>query len=348
MSERLAELQRWLRDGPGITAPQLQPASADASFRRYFRLMGVSPTLIAMDAPPPQEDCRPFVTLAGLFGDLGLNVPRVLDRNLERGFLLLSDLGNETYLRVLDADNADRLYGDALDALMTLQSAPIPDYAFPEYDRPMLMREMGLFREWYLEKHLGLAIDGAGEAAIDAAFALLADTALQQPRVCVHRDFHSRNLMWSSTGSDNPGILDFQDAVVGPLTYDLVSLLRDCYIDWPRPRVEAWAEAYRRCALANGLLPVDDAGQFMTWFDLMGMQRHLKAVGIFARLYRRDGKPGYLGDIPRTLGYVREVAARIPALAEFSRWLELELGPVLQRESRRAPVPVPILETAAT
>jgi aminoglycoside/choline kinase family phosphotransferase len=344
MSERLAELQRWLRDGLGITDPQLQPASADASFRRYFRLTGVSPTLIAMDAPPPQEDCRPFVTLAGLFGDLGLNVPRVLDANLARGFLLLGDLGNDTYLRALTANNADRLYGDALDALMTLQRAPIPDYAFPEYDRPMLLREMGLFREWYLEQHLGLVISDADGAVIDAAFALLADSALEQPRVCVHRDFHSRNLMVTAT--DNPGILDFQDAVVGPLTYDLVSLLRDCYIAWPRARVEAWAEGYRRRLLTNGLLADDDAGQFMAWFDRMGMQRHLKAIGIFARLYRRDGKPGYLDDIPRTLGYVREVAARTPALAEFSRWLELDLGPALQQELD--PVPTPILETAAS
>jgi len=258
----------------------------------------------------------------------------VLDANLERGFLLLGDLGNDTYLRSLTADSADRLYADALDALMSLQSAPIPDYPFPEYDRPMLLREMGLFREWYLEQHLGLTIGDAAGATIDAAFALLADSALQQPRVCVHRDFHSRNLMVTAT--DSPGILDFQDAVVGPLTYDLVSLLRDCYIAWPRSRVEAWAEAYRRRALAHGLLTEDDAGQFMTWFDRMGMQRHLKAIGIFARLYRRDGKPGYLDDIPRTLGYVREVAARTPALAEFSRWLELDLGPALRRGSAPA------------
>ena len=331
MDERYAGLERWLREDQGITDPQLHPASADASFRRYFRVGGTSPTRIAMDSPPDSEKNDQFIALAAMFGALGLQVPEVLASDLQRGYLLISDLGTRSFLSELNADTADRLYGDAMGALLTLQATgPVGD-ELPQYDAPMLQRELGIFREWYLDAHLQLPRDDATGAIINEVFMLLTDSALQQPRVCVHRDFHSRNLM--ITERNNPGIIDFQDAVVGPLTYDLVSLLRDCYIDWPRQQVEDWALGYRRLAMQRGVLrQADDADgerQFLRWFDLMGMQRHLKAIGIFARLYRRDGKDGYLGDIPRTLGYVIEVSERYPELAAFSDWLRQQVQPRL-------------------
>ena len=257
--------------------------------------------------------------------DLGLNVPEVVDENLDQGFLLLSDLGSTPYLEVLNEDTVERLYGDALGALATLQACTPDNGSLPPYDRALLLNEMELCREWLIGKHLGLSPDGAQTGMIDAAFRLLADNALAQPQVCVHRDYHSRNLM--QTGLNNPGILDFQDAVIGPVTYDLVSLLRDCYIEWPRARVEDWALGYLDLALQSGILrhEQDDPRQFLRWFDLMGMQRHLKAAGIFARLKHRDGKAGYLQDIPRTLGYVVEVAGRYDELASFGAFIDTEV-----------------------
>jgi aminoglycoside/choline kinase family phosphotransferase len=252
-------------------------------------------------------------------------VPAVIDANLELGFLLLSDLGSRPYLDELNSESVERLYGDALGALATIQSC-IPDQGvLPPYERALLLNEMELFREWLVGRHLGVAPDSAQTACMDAAFAQLAASALEQPQVCVHRDFHSRNLMF--TERNNPGILDFQDAVIGPVTYDLVSLLRDCYITWPRSQVEDWACGYQELALQSGILREEheDPVQFLRWFDLMGMQRHLKAAGIFARLHHRDGKPGYLGDIPRTLGYVVEVAARYDELAAFGNFVETEV-----------------------
>jgi len=219
----------------------------------------------------------------------------------------------------LDADSDGQLYADALAALLTLQTKGPVDDELPRYDRPMLLRELGIFREWYLQAHLGLTLDPATETLLEQTFTRLAENALQQPQLCVHRDYHSRNLL--ITEHNNPGIIDFQDAVLGPLTYDLVSLLKDCYIDWPAAQVEDWALGYQQIALRNGLLRHDDPQQFLRWFDLMGMQRHLKAIGIFARLYRRDGKNGYLADIPRTLAYVGDVAGRYPEFAPFSAWL---------------------------
>lgn len=333
MSERLEQLKHWLENELDFTEYTLQPASADASFRRYFRVLHEGISYVVMDAPPQKEDSRPFIRISKMLFDLGLNVPEVIDDSLQQGFLLLSDLGSTPYLDVLEAETVERLYGDALGALATLQACAPDNAGLPAYDRALLLSEMELSRDWLMVKHLGLSPDAAQTGMIDAAFQLLAENALAQPRVCVHRDYHSRNLM--HTGANNPGILDFQDAVFGPVTYDLVSLLRDCYIDWPRARVEDWALGYLELALQSGILQAehDDPQQFLRWFDLMGMQRHLKAAGIFARLKHRDGKAGYLQDIPRTLGYVVEVADRYDELAAFGRFVDDEVLNRLTRDS---------------
>jgi aminoglycoside/choline kinase family phosphotransferase len=331
--ERLEQLKTWLDDELNFGEYTLRPASADASFRRYFRVSRAGASYVVMDAPPDKENSRPFIKISKMFFDLGLNVPEVIDENLEQGFLLLSDLGSAPYLEALNAETVERLYGDALGALATIQTCVPGNAALPAYDRTLLLNEMALCREWLIGRHLGLALDPAQTGMIEAAFRLLAENALAQPQVCVHRDYHSRNLML--TGRNNPGILDFQDAVIGPVTYDLVSLLRDCYIAWPRARVEDWALGYQDLALQSGVLREDheDPQQFLRWFDLMGMQRHLKAAGIFARLNHRDGKPGYLQDIPRTLGYVVEVAGRYDELAEFGAFIDTGVLSCLPQDS---------------
>lgn len=326
MSQRLVELVQWLDGLPGLQGVPLTPATGDASFRRYFRLTTGQGSYIAMDAPPGQEDSARFVRLARALGALGLHVPEVLAEDLTRGFLLLEDLGPRSYLDDLTAENADRLYGDALAALLVIQACG-PQEGLPAYDRPFLLREMEIFREWLLGAHLGIALSAEESRRLDEAFDLLADNALEQPQVCVHRDYHARNLLVSP--SPSPGILDFQDAVVGPVTYDLVSLLRDCYLAWPEERVGDWARGYLQLAIQSGVLREGDAEPFPRWFDLMGMQRHLKASGIFARLLRRDGKPGYLKDIPRTLGYVVGVARRYPELAPLGAFVSERVLPRL-------------------
>lgn len=325
MPERLDALKNWLETELAIREYTLTPASSDASFRRYFRVTHDSTSLIVMDAPPDREDSRPFLTVAKLLFDAGLNVPEVIDMDLEQGYLLLGDLGSVLYLDALNDDTVERLYGDALGALAAIQACDPGTGVLPDYDRTLLMNEMALFRDWLVGTHLGITLQAAEADMLDKAFRLLADNALAQPRVLVHRDYHSRNLM--VTGRNNPGILDFQDAVIGPVTYDLVSLLRDCYIQWPRARVEDWALGYRRLALQSGILRAEqeDPQQFLQWFDLMGVQRHLKAAGIFARLNHRDGKPGYLADIPRTLGYVVEVSDRYPELGELGEFVAREV-----------------------
>jgi aminoglycoside/choline kinase family phosphotransferase len=312
---RFEALKQWLSQDLGLTNYQMTVASGDASFRRYFRVRCEGISLIAMDAPPEQEDCRPFVYLASKFRDLGLNVPEVLEQNLEQGFLLLSDLGKHQYLGVLNLDNAGVLYGDALVALQVLQRGDAKELGLLSYGRDLLMKEMRLFQDWYLERHLGIQI----ETTLDNLFGLLAASALEQPQVPVHRDYHSRNLMM--TEKVNPGILDFQDAVKGPVTYDLVSLLRDCYIAWPREMILAWLYDYRRTAARVGIPVGASELEFLRWFDWMGVQRHLKASGIFTRLNYRDGKPSYLRDIPRTLNYLGTVASQYGELAELVRLL---------------------------
>ncbi len=329
---RLSRLRAWLRDELGFGSFELAPASADASFRRYFRVTRSGGSLIVMDAPPDKEDLGPYLRIAGMLGEIGVHAPRVVERNTTDGFLLLTDLGSTTYLMALaDRGRADALYGDAFDALVQIQAHGAGHAAkLPPYDAKLLRFEMSLFPDWLLGRHLGLALD-AGEAAMLAgAMDLLTEAALAQPRVFVHRDYHSRNLMVCPGA--NPGILDFQDAVHGPLTYDLVSLLRDCYIAWPADRVRGWMAAYRRRAAARGLDVGADEAQFARWFDLMCVQRHLKTSGIFCRLWHRDGKPGYLDDIPRTLGYVREAAGRHDELSGLVALLDRRVLPRLAEQ----------------
>jgi aminoglycoside/choline kinase family phosphotransferase len=313
MTSRLDALTQWLQRELG-QAPAIAPASADASFRRYFRIAHAGRTLIVMDAPPDKEQTGPFLHIARLLRGAGLNAPEILAADTEQGFLLLTDLGQTHYLGALTGANVQQLYGDALHALFVMQTRLRAEAAgLPLYDAAVLAREMELFREWYLIQHRGLSLSAAQHAALDAVFERLISMALAQPRVFVHRDYHSRNLML--TPEDNPGILDFQDALYGPVTYDLVSLLRDCYIAWPRAQVEAWALDYLQRLQQVGVIPArTDARTLLQWFDWMGVQRHLKAAGIFARLNHRDHKPGYLADIPRTLGYVREVSSRYAEL----------------------------------
>lgn len=319
MGERRESLQNWARQQLGWADAELAPASADASFRRYFRIRHNGESYILMDAPPEKEDCTPFVRISRLLLQLGLHVPEILAENHQQGFLLLSDLGSRLYLNELNESNVGRLYGDALGALAALQSCGPVDSGLPPYDRRLLLFEMSLFADWLLGTHLGMQLDEAEARELGAVFELLVENAQEQPSVCVHRDYHSRNLMVCE--SHNPGILDYQDAVIGPMTYDLVSLLRDCYVSWPRARVEDWALGYYELAQQTGVLRQGavDENRFLRWFDLMGVQRHLKAAGIFARLNHRDGKPGYLADIPRTLGYVQQVCAAYPELAALGR-----------------------------
>jgi aminoglycoside/choline kinase family phosphotransferase len=318
----------WLNRMLPVRTAAITPASADASFRRYYRIRRQQASYIVMDAPPDKEDCKRFIVVAHALFELGVQAPRVLEADLDLGFLLLTDLGTCQYLNVLNDACVERLYGDALKTLTLLQLGGDPSTPLlPRYTPKLLQQELGLFRQWFLAHHLSLPLKAADHEILDNAFTLLCTSALEQPQVWVHRDYHSRNLM--VTEFANPGVLDFQDAVIGPVTYDLVSLLRDCYIAWPRQRVEGWALRQRARLQAEGLAGVEDADAFLRWFDLMGIQRHLKAIGIFARLHHRDGKPGYLGDIPRTLGYVLDVAGRYPELALLHDLLSTRIAPAL-------------------
>jgi aminoglycoside/choline kinase family phosphotransferase len=326
---RLALLEQWLEADLHLVGSSVEPASADASFRRYFRVRRAGRTLIAMDAPPGREDLGPFVGVARALGALGVTVPEVLEQDRARGFLLMTDLGSTHYLAAFGAGaggDVDRLYADATGALLRIQARGLGAAAeLPPYDAAALDREVQLFPEWFLGRHLGAAAGGAERGLIDRTSARLAASALEQPQVFVHRDYHSRNLMVLQEG--NPGILDFQDALRGALTYDLVSLFKDCYVVWPRPRVLAWVRDYRRRALAAGLAIPGDEADFVRWFDLMGVQRHLKVLGIFARLWYRDGKDGYLRDLPTVLDYVLGATAAYGELAEFDRFLRAVVVP---------------------
>jgi len=309
--DRAILLERWIAEQLPGEAFVLAPASADASFRRYFRVSRSSQTLIVMDAPPPQEDCRPFVAVARLMADAGVHVPRVLAQDLDRGFLLLSDLGTTSYLEALSSENADALFRDAIDTLLRWQLASRPD-TLPPYDEPLLRRELDLFPVWYLHRHLGIELDSVQRNDLEAIFGLLVRNALAQPRVFVHRDYMPRNLMLSDP---NPGVLDFQDAVFGPISYDVVSLFRDAFLSWDEARVLDWAIRYWEKARAVHLPVPEDFADFYREFEWMGLQRHLKVLGIFARIRYRDGKKGYLEDTPRFLGYVRACCMRYEALA---------------------------------
>ncbi|MBL1292914.1 MAG: phosphotransferase [Thiotrichales bacterium] len=310
----------WLRNDLQLVISRIVPASADASFRRYFRIVVDGNTFIVMDSPPDKEDCLPFVEIAEALYGMGLNVPRIEQKNLDDGFLLLSDLGEHSYLSLLSQETADQLYRDAIDALIKMQCATKDNVLpLPLYDRSLLLDEMALFRDWLLGRHLGLSLDEEDESMLESVFELLVDNVLTQPQVLVHRDYHSRNLMVCGS---NPGILDFQDAVIGPISYDLVSLLRDCYVAWPQAQQKQWVDYYCDSAQQQGLLTQDQVQQFGRWFDLMGVQRHLKAAGIFARLYHRDGKDGYLADIPLTLNYICDVSKSYSELSGLAKLIQ--------------------------
>jgi len=320
---RLDALTAWATGVLESRDFHIAPASADASFRRYFRIVPAAPwqghaTLIAMDAPPPMEDCGPFVHVARLLRDAGVHAPAVLAEDLSRGFLLLTDLGNRTYLAVLDAASAQGLYAAATDALILWQRATRAN-ALPTYDEALLRRELDLFPDWYVGRHLGITLTASQRDAQDRAFRAILDNNLAQPRVFVHRDYHSRNLMVTEP---NPGVLDFQDAVEGPITYDLVSLLRDAYVDWDEERQLDWAARYWERARHAGLPVGADFAAFWRDFEWMGVQRQLKVLGIFARLAHRDGKTSYVADMPRVFDYLRAACGRYRELAPLAALLD--------------------------
>jgi N-acetylmuramate 1-kinase len=332
---RLAALTQWVVDDLGFAGGLIAPASVDASFRRYFRLTRDADTYIVMDAPPAKEDVGPFVKVAKLLAGIDVNVPLILARDLERGFLLLSDLGSRQYLDELTAQGAaDRLYADALASLHKMQTADAGlSRTLPRYDRTLLVNEMELMPEWFLRRHLGLSIELHERAMLDRLFESLVGSAAAQPVCFVHRDYHSRNLLLCA--ENNPGVLDFQDAVWGPITYDLASLLKDCYIAWPPSQVRAWALNYREQLLEAGVSLPGNAAQFMRWFDLMGLQRHIKVLGIFSRLYYRDGKPQYLRDLPRVLQYTKDAAAAYGETAEFAAFIAARIEPQFPLAQKR-------------
>lgn len=316
--KRIELMHDWLHQQLPDGGWSVEPASADASFRRYFRVSGHEGTHIVMDAPPEHEDCKPFIHVARLFGEAGAHVPRVLAQDLDQGFLLLSDLGHTTYLQILDESNADALYRDAIDALISIQLASRPD-SLPPYDEALLLREMRLLPEWYLDKHLQAGLNDSQRELLERTFALIALNNLSQPRVYVHRDYHSRNLMASAP---NPGVLDFQDAVYGPITYDLASLFRDAYITWEEERVLDWCIRYWEKAKKAGLPVNADFYEFYRDFEWMGVQRHIKVLGIFARLHHRDGKDGYLKDMPLVMSYLRKACERYGTLTPLLKLLD--------------------------
>jgi aminoglycoside/choline kinase family phosphotransferase len=323
---RLAQLNDWLATLDLVEVGSRRPASSDASFRRYFRLDVVSAlraklgdTLIAMDAPPQRENVPAFIHVDGLLREAGVTVPAIVAENVEQGFLLLSDLGTTTYLQRLDADNASFMYSDAVDALIKFQLASQPG-VLPEFDRAFVLREMNLFPEWYVGKHLGITMTDKQQASLDKVFEAITANVLAQQQVYMHRDFHSRNLMFMDQG--NPGVLDFQDAVYGPVTYDLGSLLRDAYIQWDEEFVLDWVVRYWQSAKQVGLPVNPDIDAFYRDFEYMALQRHLKILGIFCRLNYRDGKDIYLGDLPTVLDYVRKTANRYTELKPLVRLLD--------------------------
>ena len=309
MDLRLEQLKVWLNDNK-VTYQDIAPASADASFRRYFRITDADKTFIVMDAPPEKEDCAPFVKIAKLLLSYGLNVPEIIQQDLEQGFLLLSDLGNTVFLSKLNNNTVDDMYGSAMQSLLHMQKNEKPN--LPAYDETLLRNELNLFPDWYLDKQLNVTLSEKQKEVLEQTFDSLIKNALEQPQVFVHRDYHSRNLMVNDKNSVVPGIIDFQDAVIGAVTYDLVSLLKDCYIDWPREKIEAWVKYFHSEAESLGIIDKVSFNDFLRWFDLMGLQRHLKVAGIFSRLKHRDGKTGYLKDIPRTMDYVVDVVKRYP------------------------------------
>ena len=314
----------WTRRVLGDISLTLESASADASFRSYWRTQCDDRSWIVMDSPPEQEDPAPWVEIGARLSAAGLHVPAIKAHDLQQGFLLIEDLGEQLYLPALNEDTVDVLYGDAMTALLRMQ-CDVDTSGMAEYDAAFLQRELEIMPTWFLRTHLGHAIPGEAQAVLDTAFAVLVNSAMEQPRCFVHRDYHSRNLL--ITADNNPGIIDFQGALLGPIAYDLASLLRDCYVTWDRERVETWAENYRQRLQTARLIETDISRErFLRWFDLIGLQRHIKVLGIFCRLHYRDGKPGYLADLPRVYSYVMDVAGRHPELADFVALLTRNAG----------------------
>ena len=318
---RLALIEDWLSRELRLAPQRIEPASSDASFRRYFRVFRDGASYIVMDAPPPREDVRPYLKVSGLLESLGAHVPHVHEADAGKGLLLLEDLGSTLYLERLNAgDDPQPLYRDALAALALIQlRGGEASRELPPYDRTALGNELALMPEWFLARHLEVTPSDEEAAVIADTFAMLIREGLAQPQVFVHRDYHSRNLM--VVPGRNPGIIDFQDALHGPVGYDLVSLLKDCYIVWPRARVVEWVRAYREQLLTQGGAAGSSEAEFLRWFDMIGVQRHIKVLGIFCRLWYRDGKSGYLADLPRVLAYVRETCAQYAQLEPLGDFL---------------------------
>jgi hypothetical protein len=318
--QRQQQIDDWLRQLMPGRPFSLAPASADASFRRYLRAtFDDGDTRVVMDAPPSHEDVKPWLHVQKLFHDAGTHVPEVFATDLERGYLLLSDLGSTTYLADLTDANADARYRAASDALIKIQLASKPN-ELPSYDRVLLERELNLFPDWYLAKHLGIELSESQSSQLASVFGKIMAANLAEPAVYVHRDYHSRNLMVTEP---NPGIVDFQDAVYGPITYDLVSLFKDAYIHWPEERVLDWLVRYWQQARKAGLPVRADFGEFHRDYEWMGVQRHVKVLGIFARLYHRDGKDGYLKNMPLVARYLRAACERYRELGPLLRLLDL-------------------------
>ena len=316
MLDRIQQCQAWLHQVTGQSLT-LQAMNNDASFRRYFRTQWQEKDYVVMDAPPTHENVAPFINIAQRLSHAGLNVPQIIAEDREQGFLLLSDLGHDLYLPTLkqgEQQKVEDLYSDALRALVHMQKHTSTE-DLPPYDAELLEREMALFPDWFVKQHLQIRLSDTETNRLNNSFALLTDNALAQPQVFVHRDYHSRNLL---IAEKNPGILDFQDAVLGAVTYDLVSLLRDAYIQWPLEKIHAWALQYQSLALEADIIKETDETVFLRWFDWMGLQRHIKVAGIFARLYHRDGKAGYLQDIPLVLNYIIEVAETYPEMQDLA------------------------------
>lgn len=313
---RQVQLKEWIQNTLGTSDYSLSAVSGDASFRRYFRVVLKNQQYIAVDAPPEKENNEVFSKVTHLLETEGLPVPHIFFSTQDFGYFLLSDFGDTLFLNILNDENADKLYRKALDALLRIQQTSAA--SLPPYDEKLLHQEMELFRNWYLSKNLNIKLSDKDNFRLTRVFNELAENALQQPQVFVHRDYHSRNLM--QIDGKYPGIIDYQDAVCGPVTYDLVSLFRDCYIQWPEEKIELWVRTYYQQLIDKAIIKSVDIDTFFKWFDLMGIQRHLKAIGIFSRLNLRDNKPTYLQDIPRTLSYIRKIAPKYSeskALTDF-------------------------------
>lgn len=330
-TERLA----WARQVLSTPELELERASTDAGFRSYWRTLGTSPSRIVMDSPPDKEDVRPWLAIRDVLESGGVRVPQVLAEDVEAGFLVLEDLGVNTYLHDIDGANADELFDAAIDQLLKLQATK-PPAGLMRFDEAVIVRELRMFDEWFCGRHLGMTLDCGDMETIDAAYRQLTDAIQAQAQVLVHRDFMPRNLMQIDGG---PAVLDFQDAAVGPIAYDALSLFKDAFLSWPDARVDAWLRLYHARALAAGL-PVPALERFLRDADLIGVQRHLKIIGVFSRLNYRDHKPKYLTDVPRFFVYLDEVLPKYPELAGLRAFIEDKVKPALAaREAGRNDAP---------